>query len=224
MAGDRDAARRDTCYARLKEMAIHCRFRPGEHLKIGRLCERLKASSTPVREALIRLHAESLVTATAREGFFARIPDVDEFSELHRLARALLTHAVYVSAAGDARAEAAEMVARSVRLFDPPTTPDAWTAVERLTFGLSRLSGNREVMRIIGNVNDRVRCVRVIACLDADIVRGMVADGEELAVALAAADTVAATQILETMFDRDIQRLPDLTKELLARAHAGRLD
>mgnify|MGYP001025554028 CR=1 FL=1 len=220
MAGDHDAARRDTCYARLKEMAVHCRFRPGEHLKISRLCERLRASSTPVREALIRLHAEGLVTASAREGFFARIPDAREFSELYRLGRALLLHAVETSLPGGAPPDPA---ATAVALADPPAKTGAWAAIEGLTLDLARLSGNREIARVIGNVNDRIRCVRIIACLDADAVRGMVTDARRLAHAVAAAETAIAAQNLETMLDRDIRRLPDLTKELLARAHAGGL-
>ncbi|WP_225769615.1 GntR family transcriptional regulator [Inquilinus sp. Marseille-Q2685] len=223
MADDRDAARRDTCYVRLKDMAVHCRFRPGEHLKVGRLCERLKASSTPVRESLIRLHAEGLVTATSREGFFARVPETEEFSELYRLARTLLSDAMLGAAAagGNARAEAAEIAVQSALLFSPPARTSAWAAIEQLTLGLSRLARNREVTRIIGNVNDRVRCIRMIACLDAGAVQGMVADTQQLADAIAAADAAGATRSLETMFDRDIRRLPDLTKELLARAHAG---
>ncbi|TSD83652.1 GntR family transcriptional regulator [Mycobacterium sp. KBS0706] len=220
MAGGDDAARRDTCYARLKQMAVHCRFRPGEHLKIGRLCERLRASSTPVREALIRLHAEGLVTASAREGFFARIPDAHEFSELYRLGRALLLHAVETSLPGGAPPDP---TATAAPLADPPPQTAAWAAIEGLTLDLARLSGNREVARVIANVNDRIRCVRIIACLDADLVRGMVADARRLAHAVAAADTAVAAQTLETMLDRDIRRLPDLTKELLARAHAGGL-
>jgi len=220
MAGDHDAVRRDTCYARLKEMAVHCRFRPGEHLKIGRLCERLRASSTPVREALIRLHAEGLVTASAGEGFFARIPDTREFSELYRLGRALLLHALETALPGGA---APEPAATAVPLVDPPAKTDAWAAIEGLTLDLARLSGNREVVRVIGNINDRIRCVRIIACLDADAVRGMVADARRLAHAIAAAETATAALTLETMFDHDIRRLPELTKELLARAHAGDL-
>lgn len=219
MAGDRDAVRRDTCYARLKEMAVHCRFRPGEHLKIGLLCERLRASSTPVREALIRLHVEGLVTASAGEGFFARIPDTREFSELYRLGRALLLHAVETALPGGGAREPAA----AVPLVDPPAKTDAWAAIEGLTLDLARLSGNREVVRVIGNINDRIRCVRIIGCLDADAVRGMVADARRLAHAIAAAETATVAQTLETMLDRDIRRLPDLTKELLARAHAGGL-
>lgn len=225
MAGDRDTARRDTCYIRLKDMAVHCRFRPGEHLKIGQLCERLKASSTPVRESLIRLHAEGLVTATAREGFFARIPEVNEFSELYRLARTLLSDAALATAAagGNAQAEATEIAARSAALLGTPAKTNAWIAIEQLTLALSRLARNREVTRVIGNVNDRLRCIRMIACLDGVFVQGMVADGHQLADAIAAADAAGATRSLETMLDRDIRRLPDLTKELLARAHAGGL-
>ncbi|MGK9236552.1 GntR family transcriptional regulator [Inquilinus limosus] len=221
MAGDHEAARREACYARLKEMAVHCRFRPGEHLKIGRLCERLRASSTPVREALIQLHAESLVTATAREGFFARVPNAEEFSDLYRLARSLLVEAIRTPAAGRDRGRAAA-------ILDWPRAPtpaaEAWAAMERLMIELSRLSGNREISRIIGNVNDRIRCIRMIASLDAELVRGMVTDGRQIADALAVGDAQAATLILETMFDRDIRRLPDLTKELLARAHSGGFD
>jgi DNA-binding GntR family transcriptional regulator len=171
-----------------------------------------------VCEALIRLHAEGLVTASAHEGFFARIPDAREFSELYRLGRTLLLHAVETSLPGGAPPDPT-----AVPLADPPAKTGAWAAIEGLTLDLARLSGNREIARVIANVNDRIRCVRIIACLDADAVRGMVADARRLAHAVAAAETAIAAHTLETMLDRDIRRLPDLTKELLARAHAGGL-
>lgn len=218
MASVHDAARRDACYAWLKEMAVHCRFRPGEHLKIGRLCEQLRASSTPVREALILLETEKLVSSTTREGFFARIPSIEEFTDLYHLARTLLVQSVQI---------AIENRQNTWARYGPPREPSPsaapWAVIEHLAMTVAQRSGSHEVTRIMGNINDRLRCVRLIASLDAAFVRGMVADAGKSVEAIAAGDAPAAMQMLETIFDRDIRHLPDLTKELLARAHAGGL-
>ncbi|MGF6227996.1 DNA-binding GntR family transcriptional regulator [Inquilinus ginsengisoli] len=200
-------------------MAVHCRFRPGEHLKIGQLCEQLRASSTPVREALIRLHCEKLVTSTVREGFFARIPNADEFEDLYQLSRTLLLQAMQSSRLNGRGARTG--IGQSLDLS--PSAPP-WAVAEHFTMKLAQRAGSREVARIVSNINDRIRCVRLIASLDPELVQGMVLDRQQIAEAIAVGDTPSARLILETMFDRDLHRVPELTKELLARAHAGSLD
>jgi DNA-binding GntR family transcriptional regulator len=58
-------------YHQLKQLATHIVFRPSEQLCIKTLAEVLRVSQTPVREALIRLQTEAIVSGERLRGFFA---------------------------------------------------------------------------------------------------------------------------------------------------------
>ena len=70
-------------YSELKNMVREHRFRPGEQLLIGGLAARLRVSSTPVREALVRLQAEHLLASASRRGFFMKLLTCQEMIDLH---------------------------------------------------------------------------------------------------------------------------------------------
>jgi DNA-binding GntR family transcriptional regulator len=60
---DSDVSKVDNAYSKLKELVIHCdlvpdrnvRILPSEHLHIDELSDRVRASATPVLQALERL-------------------------------------------------------------------------------------------------------------------------------------------------------------------------
>jgi DNA-binding GntR family transcriptional regulator len=56
-------------YQRLRADLLACRLMPGQKLKIEELCERLKAGSSAVREALSRLAADGFVVLEPQRGF-----------------------------------------------------------------------------------------------------------------------------------------------------------
>jgi DNA-binding GntR family transcriptional regulator len=81
-------------YNELKAMIMAYRFRPGEQLLIGELADRLGVSSTPIREALIRLQAESLLAPMYRRGFFARALSAKEMIDLYGCGTLILKQAL----------------------------------------------------------------------------------------------------------------------------------
>jgi DNA-binding GntR family transcriptional regulator len=61
-----------SAYNKLKLLVVNNRFRPGEQLQACNLADRVVAGITPVREALIRLAAEDLITCYPKRGYFPR--------------------------------------------------------------------------------------------------------------------------------------------------------
>jgi DNA-binding GntR family transcriptional regulator len=57
---------REAVYERLKQAIVEGQIAPGEHLVETKLAERLGVSRIPVREALLRLEREQLVSASAK--------------------------------------------------------------------------------------------------------------------------------------------------------------
>src|SRR3954468_11714317 len=60
---------RDNVYETLRSDILTCHFAPGDDMREQDLAERYAVSRQPVREALLRLEREHLVTVTPRQGY-----------------------------------------------------------------------------------------------------------------------------------------------------------
>jgi Bacterial regulatory proteins, gntR family len=60
---------RDTIYLAIRQAILTCEFQPGQELREQALAERYRASRSPVRDSLLRLEKEELVTVLPRQGY-----------------------------------------------------------------------------------------------------------------------------------------------------------
>ena len=60
---------RDNVYENLRADILSCRLAPGDDMREQELAERYAVSRQPVREALLRLEREHLVTVQPRQGY-----------------------------------------------------------------------------------------------------------------------------------------------------------
>src|SRR6059058_286081 len=60
---------RDNVYQNLRSDILTCRLAPGDDMREQELAERYAVSRQPVREALLRLEREHLVTVQPRQGY-----------------------------------------------------------------------------------------------------------------------------------------------------------
>jgi DNA-binding GntR family transcriptional regulator len=60
---------RDNVYDALRHAILTCELRPGQDLREQDLAERFEVSRSPVRDALLRLETERLVTVLPRQGY-----------------------------------------------------------------------------------------------------------------------------------------------------------
>ena len=60
---------RDNVYESLRSDILTCHFAPGDDMREQDLAERYAVSRQPVREALLRLEREHLVTVQPRQGY-----------------------------------------------------------------------------------------------------------------------------------------------------------
>ena len=60
---------RDNVYENLRSDILTCRLAPGDDMREQELAERYAVSRQPVREALLRLEREHLVTVQPRQGY-----------------------------------------------------------------------------------------------------------------------------------------------------------
>jgi DNA-binding GntR family transcriptional regulator len=216
-------------YKCLKAATVDYRFRPGVQIMVGELAERLRVSSTPVRETLIRLQAEALLETTPRRGFFAKTLNLKEMIDLLQMRFLIMKSAIELALAscggkgtagpaGNASAGAAAHAPARLALGPPD---DAVQYVEKAAEAVVALAQNDVMFRMLANLNDRTHYVRMLdleAPERADEARAMV---ESLCAALAQKDGKAAIAILKRARDEQIERMPALVKEGISRAYTS---
>jgi len=217
----RNASEFLTAYEKLKLLVITNQFNPNEHLQVNNLAEHLAVGVTPVREALIRLSAEELITVHTKRGFFAKVLAANELCELYQLAHSLLRTILQWSG-GLAGVKIKETDVTNI-LSGPESDRIAALAlaVEQLHEQIAMAGGNAQMAKIIRNYNCRTHAVRLIYVerfedlqSSADYVRTLTA-----LLQLNARETIIAR--LKQYFDTKMARAPELIKEVTTQAFSA---
>lgn len=156
-------------YDRIKAKLLAQILAPRHLLQIGKLADELGASTTPVREALIRLAAERLIIYSPKKGFFAKTTSEDELRGLYFVSQTLLTAALSrindKTESSKKDAQTKESRARLEIAAGKQVIEDAEFLVRRtadLFLHIAVQSGAHELADIIRNMNDRLHHPRLI--------------------------------------------------------------
>ena len=150
-------------YNELRSMAISFEFRPGERLNEVILAKQLGVSRTPLREALNRLTAEGFLTFAVNLGFFRKPLEVKEIFDLFEFRLQIEVAAVRLAlerATDDQLAEIESFLECSMRDIPERTSRELVGLDEEFHEKLTLLTGNREMLHCLKNINGRIRYVR----------------------------------------------------------------
>lgn len=211
----------DKVYNQLRAMAIGYEFKPGEKLNEVTLAKRLEVSRTPLREALNRLGIEGLLRFQPGKGFFCRDLDVHEIYYLYELRKAIETAGARLSVLRAQDDDIHETLA-----FLDATGPDPGdrTVAELVmldeTFHeqLLAMSGNVEMLRVLRNVNARIRFVRWIDMKRSDR-HGTQWEHRRILETLLARDEQACVSLLEKHIDRRMDQVISAIREGYAQIY-----
>jgi DNA-binding GntR family transcriptional regulator len=214
----------DRVYEQLKAMSVSYEFKPGEKLNEGEIARRLGVSRTPLREALNRLNMEGFLRFLPGKGFYCRELDPREIFDLYELRKSIETSAVQLSVQ---RAKDDEITA--LLQFLDGTGPEAGTrsTIELVeldeTFHerLMAMCGNTEMLRLLRNVNARIRFVRWID-MDRGDRRLTQAEHREMLLSLQIRNLGSCVAIVEKHIDRRIDQITAAIKEGYAQIYMPR--
>ena len=85
---DKDIPLKEKAYLKLKDKIIKCKLQPGEMINEIELAEKFSMSRTPVREAILKLSSEDLVTIYPRKGIMVSeitLKDIREVFQIREL-------------------------------------------------------------------------------------------------------------------------------------------
>ena len=211
----------DKLYDQLASMAIGYAFKPGERLNEVALARQLGVSRTPLREALNRLVVEKLLRFLPGKGFFCRDLDVQEVFALYELRKAIEIAGVKLAVS---RASDEAIMAVASFLADTGPEPGDRSIAELVDLDESfheqvlALSGNVEMLRVLRNINARIRFVRWIDLHRADRPRSQ-REHRAVVDALRARDGAACAALLEHHIDRRQDQITAAIREGYARIY-----
>ena len=205
----------DRVYGQLRSMAIGYEFKPGEKLNEVALARRLEVSRTPLREALNRLVIEGLLRFQPGKGFFCRDLDIHEVYYLYELRKAIETAGARLSLQ---RAKDDDIRAALAFLEATGPEPGERSVAELVTLDetfherLLAMSGNVEMLRVLRNVNARIRFVRWIDMKSRDR-HGTQIEHHRILEALLARDEATCIGLLEKHIDRRLDQITSAIRE-----------
>lgn len=205
----------DRVYEQLKAMAVRYEFKPGERLNELEVARRLGVSRTPLREALNRLNTEGFLRLAPGKGFFCRDLSAREIFDLYELRKGIEVAAVRLSIqrAGE---EDIELLLGFLDRTGPD--PGGRSTVELVeldeTFHerLMAMSGNAEMLRVLRNVNARIRFVRWID-MDRGDRRVTQAEHRKALLSLQQRDEATCAAVLTKHIDRRLDQITAAIKE-----------
>lgn len=157
----------DTAYSVIKEQIIRGQLTPNASVDEAEVANQLGMSRTPVREALLRLQAESLVEIARGRGIRVLPISVDDMREAYQVISGLEMVAVQLIAEmkpdSTYLAPLRETVERLYKALEAGDVMGWCDADEDFHRELMRLSGNRRLAMVGHQLRDFARRAHVIA-------------------------------------------------------------
>ena len=166
MTSEKKAAQslKQIVYEDLKRQIITCEILPGTQITEEALCEQLKASRTPVRDAISRLEQEQLVTIHPKKGIFVNTVSLANVSELFEARLRIEPYAVefYGNRIGD------DVFAEFLSYFSGPHGRGTEQYMRDDVFHQVFVDAtrNRYLIRFYSAVKNQVMRYRVLSALD----------------------------------------------------------
>lgn len=153
----------DRVYAQIKAELFDFQLMPGDRIAENDIAKRVRASRTPVREALFRLQRDGYVDVLDKGGWRVKPLDFDAFDELYDVRITLECVAVQRLCALADRPPALATLDAIWRIDSADRETDSttlWQLDEQFHAEIVAAAGNREMARIHRDVTERIRIVR----------------------------------------------------------------
>jgi DNA-binding GntR family transcriptional regulator len=203
---------RDNVYESLRSDILTCHLAPGDDMREQELAERYAVSRQPVREALLRLEREHLVTVQPRQGYRVNPISLSDARDLLRFR--LVLEPACVAAAIESADDTELKALDEFRLFSGDH--EAFIAYNRgFHTALAQASGNRRMAASLCDlIGQADRLVRVsLANVKGHDPARLVAEHVALIEAMQRRDSRTATRIIKAHVAETVKRvLPALKR------------
>jgi DNA-binding GntR family transcriptional regulator len=196
-----EVLRSEHAYAELKRRLLAGDFRLGSRLKETKLAAALGVSRTPIREALLRLHAEGLVARNVDGGYVPVVPDVALVRWLYEVRAGLELLAIRRGGHDHDTIGALADEWAGLTTDEPEPAPSFVLVDESFHVALADAAGNPVLVDQLRQINERIRTVRMVDFLTPDRITSTIAEHIGIAHAVLAGDVEAAERLFLAHLD-----------------------
>ena len=187
---------RDRVYQLLRDAILSCELQPGQELREQILAERYHVSRSPIRDSLLRLEQENLVTVLPRQGYRVNPISLSDAEDIFGLR--LLLEPACASAAAKADDTALQVLDRFRGIADTERSESEFLEYNKAFHrAIIDLSGNARMAAIAIEVDEQFqRLMRIsLQGFEYERVRGVFADHEAMIDAIQAHDSDLAARL-----------------------------
>jgi DNA-binding GntR family transcriptional regulator len=150
-------------HGQLIDLLVSGELRPGDIITERRMAERLKASRTPIREALGRLEAEGLVYKQPSRGVTVSPFSTEAFVDILNVRQLLEAEAAWLAAGAIPSERIAEIreALRTLSQTPHPTLSEIWRTDDLLHGAIADASGNALMAAMIRDLRRRTHVFNV---------------------------------------------------------------
>jgi DNA-binding GntR family transcriptional regulator len=207
----------DRVYAELRDRLLRGEVPLGQKLIEERLADEFSTSRTPVREALRRLEGDGHLVRAPEGGLRPSVPNVTSMSQLYEVRIAIEELNVRRAATSGDRAVLEAVRADWRALRSELHGPEFVHADESFHRRLAEAGGNEVAARVLGDVNDRIRVMRIHDFTTEDRVRATISEHLEIVEAVLAGDPDASASFMRAHVQRSAMVVRERVGAALAR-------
>jgi DNA-binding GntR family transcriptional regulator len=188
-------------YGWLRNAILSGHLRPGQALSENELAQQLGVSRTPVREAIIRLESEGLLTVRPQVATTVAPIDVEAVADVQFLREAIECRTVALAARRPTPADARELRAQLVEQREVATRGDHAAFVpldDRMHQKLIAMAGRPRVWRAVEDAKAQLDRVRFLSLEDPAWLATIHRQHEEIVDRVLAADAEGAVAAMST--------------------------
>jgi DNA-binding GntR family transcriptional regulator len=222
--GVRAASQAERVYAELRERLLRGDLPVGRRLVEQQLAAEFQTSRTPVREALRRLEGDGHIVRDPGGGVCPSPPSVKSMRELYEVRVAIeeLVARRAASAGDRGRIEAIDQDWRALLAAwqdarSLPRGPDFVHADEGFHRQLAAASGNDVAEALLGDLNDRIRVLRIYDFTTDDRIGATITEHLEILACVLARDADAAAAFMRAHVQRSALVVRERVGAALAR-------
>ncbi len=213
----------DRVYEGMKSLIVSYTLKPGERVNEVEHSKQFGVSRTPLREALNRLGTEGLLDFIPKRGYFCRSLNPKEVFDLYELRKAIEIAGIRLATdlATEEQIKALRNFLDDAESDDKGRTNDELAKLDEIFHErLVQLSGNAEMLRVLRNVNVRIRFVRGKNWDKVTRAKSR-ADHRAVLSALRLRREEEAVEILERHISRRMDQITSVIRERLEHIYLG---
>jgi DNA-binding GntR family transcriptional regulator len=189
----------ERAYYSIKEAIVTFKVRPGEILTTGGLAEQLNISRTPVREALLRLQLDGLVTLLPQKGAEVKNITAEDITEIYELRIVLESYAtkVGINKLTDTDLENLEVIMKTAEdAFQRGERKYASDTARELHNILIAKVNNQRMRKLLDELDDHYKRIRLVSTLIPGRLEKSFEEHKVIVAALKARDSVGAEKAM----------------------------